>query len=220
MGSSNALAAYRLYAGRVTATSLNVLVYMALVALDRDDEPSWWEGHEMLAIRCLGRADPVTRTDLRAVERAITPLFDEGAITTIRHASGRHGRITTVRYRLWLISPAPDEKRRERKPGSRRKVAQLPTKSGTAPDEKRRTKEEEEEEERDLLGLASVDGTVEGARAGEVEASPNGSSPDLRTREGTERARAAASAALTELQRTHPEVNGHQAADATRGALP
>src|ERR1700685_15719 len=107
MGSSNALAAYRLYGGKIPPASLNVLAYMALIALDRDKDPSWGEGHEMLAIRCFGRPEPVGDADLRAVRRAITPLFAAGAITIIRHASGHHGRVVTVRYKLWLNQPAP-----------------------------------------------------------------------------------------------------------------
>ncbi|MGO8957584.1 MAG: hypothetical protein ACLQFR_09480 [Streptosporangiaceae bacterium] len=140
MGAANALAAYRLYGGKVPPVSMNVLTYMGLVALDKDAEPSWWEGHQMLAIRCFGRSEPVGPADLRAVERAITPLFQAGAITTDRHASGHHGKVVTIRYRLWLEHPAPDEKRRKPKVSTRRKVAEHPTFSGVAPDGKRRTK--------------------------------------------------------------------------------
>ena len=107
MGAANALAAYRLYAGKVPPVSLNALAYMALVALDKHDEPSWWEGHEILAIRCLGYPEPVTDAGRRAVRRAITPLLQAGAITTVRHGSATHGRLITVRYRLWLTQPAP-----------------------------------------------------------------------------------------------------------------
>jgi hypothetical protein len=164
MGAANALAAYRLYAGKIPPLSMNALAYMSLVALDKDGEPSWWEGHEMLAVRCLGRPEPVTKSDLRAVERAITPLFGAGAITTVRHASGHHGRLVTVRYRLWLQHPAPDEKRRKPGVSTRRNVTQLPTFSDAAPDEKRRTKEKEEEEERDI-GVAVIPPTVEGAES-------------------------------------------------------
>ena len=167
MGSANALAAYRLYGGKIPPVSLNVLAYMALVSLDRKPEPSWWEGHEMLAIRCFGRPEPVTKTDLRAVERAITPLFRAGAITTIRHASGHHDRVITARNRLWLEHPAPDEKRRKPRVSTRRNAVQHPTFSGHAPDEKRRTKEKEEKEERDIHGGPVADGTVEGAGARE-----------------------------------------------------
>ena len=104
MGASNVLAAFHLYAGnrKITPTSLNLLTYMAAVTLDKDAEPSWWEGHEMLAVRVLGYPEPVGRAGKGAVERAIRPLLDEGAITTTRHASGHAGHVTTVRYRLWL----------------------------------------------------------------------------------------------------------------------
>jgi hypothetical protein len=169
MGSANALAAYRLYAGKVQATSLNVLAYMALVSLDKHPEPSWWEGHEMLAIRCFGYSEPVGEAAMRAVRRAITPLFTEGAITTIRHASGHHGRIITVRYRLWLQHPAPDEKRPKPRSGIGRKTAEHRTKNGRAQDGNRPTKEEEEEEEQEIYGVAVVNGTVEGTSPGELD---------------------------------------------------
>ena len=160
MGSSNALAAYRLYAGKIPPASLNVLVYMALVALDKDAEPSWWEGHKMLAIRALGYPEPVGRAGRAAVERAVTPLFRAGAITTTRHAAGHAGRVTTVRYRLWITEPAPNGNR-----GKRR--GQLPTETVSAPHGNRGTKEEEEDlkQERDNTRTALDLTDVEGADA-------------------------------------------------------
>jgi hypothetical protein len=122
MGSNNALAAYRLYAGKVPPTSLSVLIYMSLVTLDRNDEPSWWEGHEILAVRCLGSPEPVPDARLRAIRRAITPLFRVGAITTVRRSSGHGHTSITVRYRLWLTDPAPDDIRPAPKSGVGRKV--------------------------------------------------------------------------------------------------
>jgi hypothetical protein len=122
MGASNALAAYALYGGKVPPTSLTLLVYMALVSLDTDTEPWWSQGHAMLAIQCLGR-DPLVETGdeeedrkaaraaAAAVERAVKPLFGAGAITVARHSSGHPGRHINVRYRLWLVKPAPDELR-------------------------------------------------------------------------------------------------------------
>jgi hypothetical protein len=131
------------------------------VALDKDAEPSWWEGHEMLAIAVLGRSEPITEVDKRAVERAITPLFEIGAITTTRHASKHRRGVITVRYRLWLVQPAPDEKRREEhrtasvekrrelRGSTRRKTSgakgNTRRKVVSTPDEKRRTKEKEED---------------------------------------------------------------------------
>ena len=166
MGSANALAAYRLYGGKVPPVSLNVLAYMALVALDKSAEPSWWEGHEMLAVRCFGRAEPVGDADLRAVRRAITPLFAAGAITTIRHGSGTRGRLITVRYRLWLDHPAPDGKRPKHASCIGRKVVVHRTESDRAQDGIRPPKEKEEKEERDIHGGPVADGTVEGTRNG------------------------------------------------------
>ena len=172
MGASNALAAYALYASQVPAKPLAVLVYMALVSKDADAEPWWSQGHEILAENAMGR-DPLKPTGdekadalaidamRRAVERIITPLLDAGAITVARHSSGRPGNPLHVRYRLWLVYPAPDEKRRvenqsapdgkrrARASSTRRKVSEHPTETVETPDEKRRTKEYEENEERD-----------------------------------------------------------------------
>ena len=152
MGASNAQAAFALYASKVTAKPLLVLVYMALVSKDADAEPWWSQGHEILAENAMGR-DPLQLTGdekadalaieamRRAVERTITPLFDVGAITVARHSSGRPGNPIHVRYRLWLVHPAPDEKRRvenrsapdekcrARTPSTRRKTSEHPTKN-------------------------------------------------------------------------------------------
>jgi hypothetical protein len=175
VGASNALAAYTLYAGKIPPTSLNVLTYMALVSLDRDAEPSYWEGHEILAIRVLGYPGPVGRAGKGAVERAITPLHRAGAITTTRRASGHSGRVITARYRLWITEPAPH--------GFRGKQAaqhptvsvgsngQHPTVSVSAPHGNRGTEEEEEDlkQERDLR--AGTQTSVDATRTGSARAS-------------------------------------------------
>ena len=106
------MAACRLYSGKLPSKSMLVLNWMALVSLDKDAEPWWSQGHEELAKMPLGRPEPITAADLRAVERAITPLFERGAITVDRHSSGRPGNPQHARYRLWLRYPAPDENRR------------------------------------------------------------------------------------------------------------
>jgi hypothetical protein len=139
MGASNVLAAHRLYAGKVPPMSLAVLAYIAAVSLDKDAEPSWWEGHDILAVRCFGYAEPVTRSDLRAVERAVTSLFRAGAITSVRHSGqSGNGKVWTARYRLWLAEPAPEGKRRSPPDGKRRvNGGPHPTKNGPSPDEKR-----------------------------------------------------------------------------------
>lgn len=106
------IAAYHLYAGKLPSTPFKVLAYMAVVALDRDTEPQFWEGHEALATRCFGVDEKaIDASALRAVRRAITPLFEAGAITVARHSSGHGSRRVTVRYRLHLDKPAPDEMR-------------------------------------------------------------------------------------------------------------
>ena len=114
---------------------------MALVSLDKDTEPWWSQGHDVLARQALGRPEPVSKADERAVERAITPLFEAGAITTIRHSSARGDYQALAKYRLWLTEPAPDEKRRmdhqsasvekrrAQHPSTRRKVVRHPTKN-------------------------------------------------------------------------------------------
>ena len=159
VGAANVKAAYQLYGGKVPAQALCVLVYMSVVAKDSDPTPMFWEGHAAIAEMCLGRAPAVDDgkggkthgvADLRAVERAITPLYDAGAITRDRASAGRAGKTNlTVRYRLWLTSPAPDEKRRAAKPDHPTKTGgcneQHPTKSDRAPDENRWTKEQEED---------------------------------------------------------------------------
>lgn len=180
MGAANALAAYRLYAGKVPPTSLAVIVYMSLVSLDRHPEPSWWEGHDMVAIRCFGYTEPVSEAGRRAVRRAITPLAAVGAITTIRHGSATHGRTITVRYRLWLDQPAQDGNRPKQKACTGRKASALRTKNGRAQDGNRPTKEKEEETSRSkTTGVPSSRIQVEGNDAD----SSQDNEVDLRMRE-------------------------------------
>jgi hypothetical protein len=184
MGAANALAAYRMYAGQVPPTSLLALVYMATVSLDRDAEPMWWEGHEILAVRILGASEPVTDAALRAVRRAVTPLFRTGAITVDRHSSAHGSRLITVRYRLWLATPAPDGIRPvHNRPepaddppaqdgirpvdsaSTGRFLVEHRTISGRAPDGNRPPEEYEETEERDNTGTAVDLTELEVARA-------------------------------------------------------
>jgi hypothetical protein len=217
MGAANSLAAYKLYAGKIPPTSLAVLVYMALVSLDRDSEPHWWEGHAMLAVRCFGYPEPVADAGLRAVRRAVTPLLEAGAITTTRHGSGRKGRVTTARYRLWLTAPAQDGKRPVDKPSTGRKTVEHRTVSGRTQDGNRPTKEYEEKEERDNTGVLALDGTEEGAPAAPTAADQDpdfsvsghdpephrqaaSGRPDTRTPAGTAQAADASANALREWQ--------------------
>lgn len=112
MGASNALSAFRLYAGKLPPLSMNVLAYMALISMDRDREPHYWEGHKALAVHCLGRdEESIDDSDLRAVRRAITPLFKAGAITVAQHSSGRGEKSGRVSYRLHIATPAQDGNR-------------------------------------------------------------------------------------------------------------
>ena len=143
MGAANAIAAFR-YAGKVPPLSLVVLIYMGLVSVDKHDEPWFGLGPEAIAVHALRRPEPVTASDLRAVERTLTPLFKAGAITTVRRGWGRGGDVRNVRYRLWLIEPAPDEMRRVQRSSTRRFVVEHPTVCGNAPDGKRRAPYEED----------------------------------------------------------------------------
>jgi hypothetical protein len=162
MGATNALDAYRRFGGKVPATSLAVLVYMALVSKDRDAWPFYRSGQHAIAQHALGRTNP-TEPDLRAVQRALKPLLDAGAITVERAGAARSDGNTTARYRLNLHERAdkaradweqtPDGKRRmsdgrrdqqhTTKSGGdiRRKVTGHTTVSDETPDENRRPKE-------------------------------------------------------------------------------
>lgn len=122
MGASNALNAFRLYSAKVPASAMSALAFMALVSMDKDDEPWFQLGSEAIAVTALGR-EPVAETDDAradgrarkamevACERALRPLFEAGAITTVERSSGRPGKSRHAKYRLWLTKPAPDEKR-------------------------------------------------------------------------------------------------------------
>mgnify|MGYP001337976743 CR=1 FL=1 len=105
MGASNVLAAYTAWAGKVPATSMQLLAYMAAVSLDSDPEPWFGMGHEALAIHALGHREP-TDAALRAVRRAIAPLRRAGAISVARRSAPRRGGASTVRYRLHLDGSA------------------------------------------------------------------------------------------------------------------
>jgi hypothetical protein len=162
MGASNALAAYSRFAGRIPASSLTLLTYMALVSKDSDAWPFCRLGQHALAEHALGRADP-SETDLRAVQRAMKPLLDAGAVTVDRAGAQRADGNVTARYRLNLHDRAdesrrdweetPDGKRRvsdrRRDPqhptknggDTRRKVTRHPTVFDETPDENRRPKE-------------------------------------------------------------------------------
>lgn len=162
MGATNALDAFRRYGGKVPATSLAVLLYMALVSKDRDDWPYYRQGQHAIAEFALGRSNPCD-ADLRAVQRAMKPLLDIGAVTVERAGAARSDGNVTARYRLNLHDRAdkarreweqtPDGKRRvsdrRRDPqhptesggDTRRKVTRHPTVSDDTPDGNRRAKE-------------------------------------------------------------------------------
>jgi hypothetical protein len=143
---------------------MQVLVYMAVVSKDADAWPWFGLGQAALAELALGRENP-DATDLRAVQRAMAPLLDAGAVTVDRAGSARSDGNSTARYRLNLTDQAdearrkwadtPDGKRRVRdtrlkgshptKNGNdtRRFSSAHPTESDRTPDGNRRTKEKE-----------------------------------------------------------------------------
>lgn len=162
MGATNAIAAYRRYAGKLPGLSLAVLVYMALVSKDKDAWPWFTLGQHAIAEHALGRPNP-DATDLRAVQRAIGPLIEAQAVTVDRGGASRSDGNTTARYRLNLHEEAdqarrewldtPDGKRRVSNPhkarrdptvsdgDTRRKVTRDPTVYDETPDGNRRAKE-------------------------------------------------------------------------------
>lgn len=162
MGATNALDAFRRWGGKVPPSSLALLVYMALVSKDKDDWPYCRLGQHALAEFAMGRENP-DDSDLRAVQRALKPLLDAGAVTVDRAGAQRADGNVTARYRLNLHERAdkarseweetPDGKRRvsdrRRDPqhptkngdDTRRKVTRHPTVSDETPDGNRRPKE-------------------------------------------------------------------------------
>ena len=159
MGASNVIAAYALYAGKVPATSMQVLAYMAAVSKDADDEPWYGQGHMALAEHALGRdIEPCgcvdsckhNRPHEEAVRRAVKPLREIGAITVSRApARRRTDGPSTVRYQLHLVVPATVQRPTETVSNAPRNPWQRPTKS-MGPRRKRSTRSE-----RRKKGLAS-----------------------------------------------------------------
>ena len=159
MGATNAMLAFQLYAGRVPATSMQLLAYMALVSKDSDAKPWCSLGHEALAAFAMGRPAPIADADVRAVRRAITPLLAVGAIETERRAAPRRDGHRTARYRLQLVAGAAEsidetpvdnmpqdavgdvERRTENVPDVGRKTVERRTKNGQTQDENRPTEE-------------------------------------------------------------------------------
>lgn len=135
MGASNIAAAFTLYGGKVPAMSMLCLVYMALVAKDADAAPWYGKGHAALAEHALGRPSPITRKDIKAVERAVQPLIALKAISTDRPAAPRAEGPRTARYRLHL---RPDD--------VPRKTATRPPDSGQSSPGNRGTEEYEEQQ--------------------------------------------------------------------------
>lgn len=105
MGAGNVTAAFIRWAGKVPATSMQILVFMANVAKDKDEWPWYGQGQEAIAHMALGRPNPGP-ADVRAVSRAMAPLLAAGAVTVERAAANRGDGNTTARYRLNLTDAA------------------------------------------------------------------------------------------------------------------
>lgn len=105
MGSENVRKAYALW-GDLDDAPFRALVYMALVAMDGDAPPLFWQGREALAV-ALGRNTPdkpgdgdsrarresidaIRAADFQAVKRVISVLISKGVVAVHqRHAPGR-----------------------------------------------------------------------------------------------------------------------------------
>lgn len=164
MGASNVIAAYTLYAGRVPPLAMQCLAYMAVVSRDADEHPWFGQGHEALAVHAMGRPEPASASDLRAVRRAVQPLLDAGAVEADRRAAPRRNGPSTVRYRLNLVGRIPScdhpvdnspddpdggtQRRTDSVQNVGRFVAQRRTVSDRTQDGFRPTEEEEDQEER------------------------------------------------------------------------
>jgi hypothetical protein len=219
MGASNALAAYTAWAGKVPPMSMQLLTYMALVSKDIDAQPWFGMGHAALAEHALGRPAPIKTADIRAVERAMKPLLEAGAVATDRRAAVRADGANTARYRLRL-SPADaprnpvDVKTKEDPPQDRarptesvtdapRNPSSRPTESVTTPHGIRVTEEpggdtrSEKTEEEDLSVRTAVTVSRE-----PVTASKDQDSIDELPASGT------ASPAAPERCPTHPVMRG------------
>lgn len=186
MGAANAMHAYRRFAGRIPPTSLACLVYMALVALDADDWPWFGLGQAAVAEFALGRPE-ASASDLRAVQRAIAPLLECGALTVDRAGAARNDGNTTARYRLnihdradaaraaWEATPDGNRRMSDRRTraghttvcdaDTRRFVTTHTTVSDETPDGNRRPKEEDEKEERVQEEISGVRTAVTLSRA-------------------------------------------------------
>ncbi len=181
MGATNALKALHRWSGKVPGASMIALTYMALVSKDKDDWPWYGNGQEAVAEFGLGRPNP-DRTDLRAVQRALTPLLEVGAITVDRAGANRGDGNTVARYRLniheradearrkWLETDAGKRRASRAKPGPREttvsgqerreKVTQETTVSDARDDGNRRAKEEEDLEELKDQGISGSSTTA------------------------------------------------------------
>jgi hypothetical protein len=114
MGASNAIRAYATYGAILGDHALRALVYMALVAADKDAEPWFGLGHEALSHLAFGREVPDQDKDpaeheaaLRSVRRAMSDLQAAGAIRTSERARFGAQRAQNARYRLYLDGPCP-----------------------------------------------------------------------------------------------------------------
>lgn len=153
MGATNVKRAYAIWAGKVPPQPMVVLLYMALVSMDSDRAPWFGQGHEALAEHALGRKPAATKKELdanqRAVERAVAPLLEAGALIADRKPAPRANAPRTGRYRLSLGREdvprnASDEPPTESVPDVPRNTSQRPTETVDTSHGNRGTEEEEE----------------------------------------------------------------------------
>lgn len=94
--------------------AFRLLVYMALVAKDANDEPRFWGGRRVLAFgiaRGVPDGEPIPAATVTAIKRCIRVLTSEGAVEIVY--GGWRGK--NAEYRLHLDGPRKGSGRRDRK---------------------------------------------------------------------------------------------------------
>lgn len=93
-----------MWGDKLPPKSLVLMVYMATRSLDSDEMPWFSRGHKHLAEHAFRRPSPAQRADVKAVERAMSPILRLGAAVADRRAAIRNDGPSTARYRLSLGS--------------------------------------------------------------------------------------------------------------------
>src|SRR3954451_14860175 len=96
VGASNVAAAFAFWSRplREKQRAFRLILYMALVSIDKDDPPRFWGGRDDLAVAALGRdvtaGDAERRAAYEAFRASVADLTKCGAIVCT--ATGRIGR--------------------------------------------------------------------------------------------------------------------------------